>query len=266
MNSKGNKQSNDIATAFQATLVSSDNGFDDYDIKGHPVAERITVGHGIQRGGICNVYCKGGIKIGVAWKGGILASLEESEHLQSLMRSNTMQTVMHSIQGIQMAWDNVHGGEHRRLLDAVSDAERLVAEARETLQQRETRLAKRKDALRAARTRFAPPGKIEGVLMPLMEALKPYFPGLEPEIYGPFGLGCRFSLGWKKQDEEAQTSGPCLTVEVDELDVCYVDYSRNLHRYSANSIGDRNGLNYEAVKIPATMALADVAALFSTVD
>lgn len=38
-------------------LSSSEHGFDDYDVSGIECVYRITVGRGIKRGDLCNVYC-----------------------------------------------------------------------------------------------------------------------------------------------------------------------------------------------------------------
>ena len=60
---------------MDVALVSSANGFRDYDITGHPVVHRITVGHGIRKGENYNVYCNDGRKIGGVWQGGLEKSL-----------------------------------------------------------------------------------------------------------------------------------------------------------------------------------------------
>ena len=58
--------------------VSSAHGFDDYDVKGHPKLHRLTVGHGIQKGGLFNLYCHDGRKVGGSWAGSLEASLKRS--------------------------------------------------------------------------------------------------------------------------------------------------------------------------------------------
>lgn len=58
------------------TLVSSENGFDDFDVEGLPKVHRACVGHGIGKGAIFNVYCADGVKLGATW----LGSLEDSLH------------------------------------------------------------------------------------------------------------------------------------------------------------------------------------------
>lgn len=58
-----------------ATLVSSEHGFDDYDVSGIECVHRITVGRGIKRGDICNVYCAGSVKLGAPWQGNVEATL-----------------------------------------------------------------------------------------------------------------------------------------------------------------------------------------------
>jgi hypothetical protein len=57
-------------------LVSSEHGFDDFDVTGHPRAHRMTVGHGTKNGDICNVYCNDGAKHGVQWRGSVKSSLQ----------------------------------------------------------------------------------------------------------------------------------------------------------------------------------------------
>ncbi|MBR8189053.1 hypothetical protein KDW82_08275 [Burkholderia vietnamiensis] len=60
----------------KATLVSSEHGFDDYDVEGIPTVHRVTIGHGIRKGDHFNVYCHEGRKIGGVWQGTLEKSLE----------------------------------------------------------------------------------------------------------------------------------------------------------------------------------------------
>ena len=58
------------------SLVSSEHGFDDFDVQGLPMIHRACVGHGIKKGDIFNVYCGGGgIKLGGTWQGTLERSL-----------------------------------------------------------------------------------------------------------------------------------------------------------------------------------------------
>jgi hypothetical protein len=59
---------------IEITLVSKENGFKDYDIKGHPVVHRITLGHKMRTGDVFNVYCNEG-KVGGIWQGTLEKSL-----------------------------------------------------------------------------------------------------------------------------------------------------------------------------------------------
>lgn len=61
-------------THAQAYLIGAEHGFDDYDVIGHPVVHRITVGHGIKRGDIFNVYCSDARKVGGNWTGSLVTS------------------------------------------------------------------------------------------------------------------------------------------------------------------------------------------------
>lgn len=58
-----------------ATLVSSEHGFDDYEVSGIECVHRITVGRGIKRGDLCNVYCADSVKLGAPWQGNVEATL-----------------------------------------------------------------------------------------------------------------------------------------------------------------------------------------------
>ncbi|WP_241299402.1 phage protein NinX family protein [Burkholderia stabilis] len=61
----------------QATLVSSEHGFDDYDVTGIPTVHRVAIGQGIRKGESFNVYCDEGRKIGSVWQGTLEKSLED---------------------------------------------------------------------------------------------------------------------------------------------------------------------------------------------
>ncbi len=55
--------------------TSAEHGFDDFDVTGHPEGHRVTVGHGLQRGGMFNVYGPESTKRGATWCGSVEASL-----------------------------------------------------------------------------------------------------------------------------------------------------------------------------------------------
>lgn len=56
-------------------LVSTEHGFDDFDVVGHQDIHRICVGQGLANGGVFNVYGPGSTKRGAAWRGTIESSL-----------------------------------------------------------------------------------------------------------------------------------------------------------------------------------------------
>jgi hypothetical protein len=62
-------------------LFTDANGYQDFDIVGHPVAKRAAVSDNINRGDIFNVYCHDGRKVGVTWRGSLEASISASKHL-----------------------------------------------------------------------------------------------------------------------------------------------------------------------------------------
>ena len=79
-----------------ATLVSSEHGFNDYDVTGLDGVHRIAVGHGIKRGNICNVYCSESCKFGAEWQGSVdktlthfAATHKDFQELQSAGRKLT---------------------------------------------------------------------------------------------------------------------------------------------------------------------------------
>ncbi|WP_321935550.1 phage protein NinX family protein [Paraburkholderia sp. J8-2] len=74
------------ASLLKATQVSSQHGFDDYDIEGVPTVQRVTVGHGIRKGNSFNVYCDDGRKVGGVWQGSLDKSLR---HLATRLESES---------------------------------------------------------------------------------------------------------------------------------------------------------------------------------
>lgn len=64
-------QSNEV----KVKLVSSEHGFDDFDVDNLPNVHRACVGRGIKKGDIFNVYCSDGVKLGASWCGEIKQSL-----------------------------------------------------------------------------------------------------------------------------------------------------------------------------------------------
>ena len=58
--------------------VGSEHGFDDYDVVGHPLVHRITVGHGIKKGENFNIYCQEARKVGGKWDGSLVSSLSSA--------------------------------------------------------------------------------------------------------------------------------------------------------------------------------------------
>ncbi|TXT25427.1 MAG: Uncharacterized protein FD131_4628 [Rhodocyclaceae bacterium] len=56
-------------------LLSSEHGFDDFDVLGLDKVHRVCVGHGIKKGDIFNVYCDDSSKLGATWRGTLASSL-----------------------------------------------------------------------------------------------------------------------------------------------------------------------------------------------
>lgn len=68
-----------IAThpALAVRLISDENGFQDFDIEGHPDLRRACVPNGIKKGERFNVYHGESSKSGAVWTGDLLASLRK---------------------------------------------------------------------------------------------------------------------------------------------------------------------------------------------
>ena len=50
--------------SIRTRLISSEHGFDDYDVAGLPKVHRVCIGHGIKKDDIFNVFCDDGVKLG----------------------------------------------------------------------------------------------------------------------------------------------------------------------------------------------------------
>ena len=69
-------------------LVSSEHGFDDFDVDGVPFVHRVCIPHGIQRSRLFNVYCADGRKLGATWVGTVdrsLAAFAASPHYRDMV-------------------------------------------------------------------------------------------------------------------------------------------------------------------------------------
>ena len=64
-------------TDIQATLVTAEHGYADFDISGIQGVKRACVPHNVRRGDIFNVYCDDCVKLGVVWKGSLDRSLAD---------------------------------------------------------------------------------------------------------------------------------------------------------------------------------------------
>lgn len=62
---------------LEFVLVTSDHGFQDYDIKGHSVLRRACIPHDIKKGENFNLYHGESSKSGVKWTGALSDSLHK---------------------------------------------------------------------------------------------------------------------------------------------------------------------------------------------
>ncbi|WP_137887567.1 hypothetical protein [Pseudomonas sp. 2FE] len=62
---------------ISAVLVASSNGYQDYDIQGHPCVRRACVPNNIRRGETFNVYHGESSKSGAVWDGDLASSLRK---------------------------------------------------------------------------------------------------------------------------------------------------------------------------------------------
>lgn len=78
---------------IKVTLISSEHGFQDYDVQGLPKVHRACIGRNTNNGDIFNVYCDGGVKFGATWSSSLDKSLAlfASSHVgyQALMAQAT---------------------------------------------------------------------------------------------------------------------------------------------------------------------------------
>jgi hypothetical protein len=64
---------------MQIALMSTQHGYDDYDIDMLKLVHRVCIGRNIRIGDVFNVYCSYGVKLGATWAGSIEASLRKFE-------------------------------------------------------------------------------------------------------------------------------------------------------------------------------------------
>lgn len=103
-------------------------------------------------------------------------------------------------------------------------------------------------------------GWVEMFLHPLVEALKPFFPGYTSEVLGPFGLGCQVSIYFVKSGSKKR------------LEVCPDNLEEGLLRvidpnsessYQPGMIGHISGLGRHTIKIDKEVSLEQIAKLFT---
>lgn len=154
----------------------------------------------------------------------------------------------------QHAWDANEGAQ-------IAKSERLVDEARTQVERARKRLTTREARMSKLQRNLIRPDVRGDALNEMMLALAPYFPGLTPEVLGPFGISCAYSLRFNHPTDESQTK--TLTVMVDEgAALSWRDYSRYTGEWKKGSIGDMDGLNYPSVPISPEATLEEIAALF----
>lgn len=103
-------------------------------------------------------------------------------------------------------------------------------------------------------------------IFPLAEALKPYFPDMEPEILGPFGLGNHITIVFKKnvEDEDYLKSAKSLTltpVDLDEGVFAWID-ENSPSSFAKGTIGAMSNLGHRTYKIPTNATVEHIATLF----
>jgi hypothetical protein len=64
-----------MKTMIEVSIVSSEHGFNDFEVRNLPRVHRVSVGHGIKTGDIFNVFCHDGVKLGGVWCGEVVKSL-----------------------------------------------------------------------------------------------------------------------------------------------------------------------------------------------
>lgn len=105
---------------FSLTCVSSEHGYDDFDVSGVNAVHRVCVPHGIKRGDHFNVYCARGTKLGATWLGSVEASLDNfsrtSDYLRELRAELAADLGASSPQARQLHYDRLQHMERVRHL------------------------------------------------------------------------------------------------------------------------------------------------------
>ncbi|WP_087864223.1 hypothetical protein [Comamonas thiooxydans] len=94
-------QAQEIGDAIAVQLVSSEHGFDDYDVTGCEV-HRVTIPHGIKHNEMFNVYGPGSAKRGGTWQGTVEASIKE--FLSSIPSSAAARYIMKELDAGNDQW------------------------------------------------------------------------------------------------------------------------------------------------------------------
>ncbi|ABM96943.1 hypothetical protein [Methylibium petroleiphilum] len=149
-------------------------------------------------------------------------------------------------------------------LDVFRDKERkirdLIARHQRSLERLEKQRAK------AAKTvDEANPYSYARYLQPLADAVLEHFPGMAARIMGPYGLGNTASISIydpAKGDTDGVVGWLQFRYESNDGQLSYVDLDKHSGRYPPNSLGDINGLNYEAVPLTAETTMDELVQLF----
>lgn len=114
---------------------------------------------------------------------------------------------------------------------------------------------------------------VELFLEPLVEELKPYFPGRKPKILGPFGLGNQTTIYFIKEfidpdSDEKYEGDNCyyLTLSPVDLDNGVFEYidPNSESIYPENSLGRLNGLGCRTYTLPTNSTVEHFASLFES--
>lgn len=70
---------------MNTTLVSTNNGFHDFDLTGYGGVKRATISPSIKKGELFNVYLEDGAKIGATWLGS--KGINEKDLLRSIKKA-----------------------------------------------------------------------------------------------------------------------------------------------------------------------------------
>ena len=117
---------------------------------------------------------------------------------------------------------------------------------RQRLDQREAQIVR----LQKKMSRLIMPSWIDMLIEEIAKELLPLFPGRYYEILGPFGITAEISIHFCKEgDKNDILSISFRPGKLENGEICRVDYSVNTRKFTPDSLGGMNGMNYPTIPL-----------------